>query len=227
MDGRGESCGGCVVASQYSYEHAPCLQATLRLFRGQRTPDERAPRSEDTWWESPTALNVCSICLISEVEKTAQRIKKISGSLVLLFCYSCYSLAHFFNKSVRVCVCVCVCVCCIGRDSEKDGSLLWLEQQNAVIFNYIKSICLKVNKTLSTKKKKPLNSVDIVSLHCHTDLLFWNSLRFFPESFHKQQTHLLLGKKKKKEFMGLPWWSSVKTLHFHCRRWGFAHWLQS
>ena len=99
-DGRGESCGGCAVASQYSCAHAPFLQAALRFFRGQRTPDARARQPLTT---------VCSICLISEVEKTTQGIKKISCSLVMFFCYSCYIIAHFFPPQVK-CVSVCVCV---------------------------------------------------------------------------------------------------------------------
>ena len=103
------------------------------------------PRSEDTWGKSPTGLNNRLFHFPHFWGgKTAQGVKKISCSLVMFFCYSCYILAHFFKPQVK-CVSACVCVCCIGRDSEKDESLLWLGQQNTVIFNYVKSICLKVN----------------------------------------------------------------------------------
>ena len=120
----------------------------------------------------------------------------------------------FFLTSGKVCECVCVCVCCIGRDSEKDESLLWLGQQNTVIFSYFKSICLKVNrKILATHTHTHTQNNSEFSRYCFSSLshrfIILKFLKIFPREF--PQTTNTSFTWKKKEYMGLTWWSSVTT----------------
>lgn len=185
------------------------------------------PRSEDTWCESPAALNDRLFHLPhfwggKNYTRDKENILLSSHVFLLFMLYHC----TFFFTSGKVCE--CVCVCCINRDSEKDASLLWLEQQNAVIFNYIKSICLKVNrKTLSTKKKKKKTSE--FSRYCFSSLshrfIILKFLKIFPREF--PQTTSTSFTLKKKRIYGTSLVISGKTLHVHCRGRGFAPWLQS